>query len=164
MAVCGPNLIGAKYQSKHTPIVSIYDPKKASGNLANGGAWLFQNDTSPKKWIVPPFDIKTLAVQITLSSQKRISSQDIPQHHFKKVFSKRIVILYLHLIFYLRGIHKARANTQANNRHSETNLAITLVSICSVFFVCHALRLYLGLKAVFLIDRTFRCMKEKKVN
>ena len=67
------------------------------------------------------------------------------------------------LIIHFRGIRKARANTQANNRHSETNLAVTLVSICTVFFVCHALRLYLGLKAVFLLDRTFRCMKEMKV-
>ena len=68
---------------------------------------------------------------------------------------------FLNILF--RGIRKARANTQANNRHSETNLAVTLVSICTVFFVCHALRLYLGLKAVFLLDRTYWCMKEMKV-
>ena len=28
MAVCGPNLIGAKYQSKHTPIVRIFGSAK----------------------------------------------------------------------------------------------------------------------------------------
>jgi hypothetical protein len=44
------------------------------------------------------------------------------------------------------------------------NLAAVLVSICSVFIVCHALRLYLGLQAVFLINTTFNCMMYKKVS
>ena len=66
------------------------------------------------------------------------------------------------LIF--RGIRKARTNVQSSNRHGEMNLAVVLVSICSVFIVCHALRLYLGLQAVFLINTTFSCMKHKTVS
>ena len=62
-----------------------------------------------------------------------------------------------------RGIRKARTNVQSSNRHGEMNLAVVLVSICSVFIVCHALRLYLGLQAVFLINTTFSCMKHKTV-
>ena len=62
-----------------------------------------------------------------------------------------------------RGIRKARTNVQSSNRHGEMNLAVVLVSICSVFIICHTIRLYLGLQAVFLLDTTFKCMKYKQV-
>ena len=67
------------------------------------------------------------------------------------------------IINFLRGIRKARTNVHSSNRHGELNLAVTLISICSVFIICHALRLFLGLKAVFLINTTFECMKHMKV-
>ena len=63
-----------------------------------------------------------------------------------------------------RGIRKARTNVQSSNRHGEMNLAVVLVSICSVFIICHTIRLYLGLQAVFLLDTTFKCMKYKQVS
>ena len=66
-------------------------------------------------------------------------------------------------IIFNRGIRKARTNVHSSNRHGELNLAVTLITICSVFIVCHALRLFLGLKAVFLMNTTFECMTQMKV-
>ena len=77
-----------------------------------------------------------------------------------------LFIFYLRFnvsIIFNRGIRKARTNVHSSNRHGELNLAVTLITICSVFIVCHAPRLFLGLKAVFLMNTTFECMKQMKV-
>ena len=58
-----------------------------------------------------------------------------------------------------RGVRKARKQVHASNRHGEINLAVTLISICIVFIFCHALRFYLAINAVLLLDKTLRCIK-----
>ena len=77
-----------------------------------------------------------------------------------KVFYKKYFHLNVFTFISYRGIRRARNQVHASNHNGEINLAVTLISICSVFMFCHALRFYLAIKAVLLLDTTVYCMKE----
>eukprot|EP00090_Calanus_glacialis_P038798 TRINITY_DN67629_c0_g1_i1.p1 TRINITY_DN67629_c0_g1~~TRINITY_DN67629_c0_g1_i1.p1 ORF type:complete len:261 (-),score=67.39 TRINITY_DN67629_c0_g1_i1:107-889(-) len=72
-----------------------------------------------------------------------------------------IALVYMNVQIFI-GIRKTRkilSGKQNKQRQSESNLAITLVSIVFMHILCNALRVFLGVLVVALVDIQVSCIK-----
>ncbi|XP_023322269.1 FMRFamide receptor [Eurytemora carolleeae] len=73
-----------------------------------------------------------------------------------------IALLYMNMHIFI-GIRKSRQILSGRRNHkraSESNLAITLISIVFMHLLCNALRVFLGVMIVLLVDVQVSCMRD----